>query len=116
MPKILVNYIYNKKTNKYALMDTGYVFADMPIAVMEIEAEYGEIMVVPLDGKNTVVDKQAFLSVHKQFRLVAKEDGSVEEHEQGTPIWLPKDTDVTRLRYLNGKIVMIEFEENGGQE
>lgn len=112
MPQILVNYKYNKKNDTYSLLNNNVVYADMPIAVMELGVEYNDILIVPINKKATVVEKEEYLSKNEKFLLIANEDGSVEEHEEGTAIWLPKDTDISKLRIINGQIVLIEMEEN----
>lgn len=117
MPKILVNYIYNKKTDKYSLLDNDVVFADMPIAVMEMGVEYDEVLIVPVNNQATVVEKEEYLQKNRQFKLVVNEDGSIVENENGTPIYLPKDTDVSKLRFINGQLVLIdENKEKEGNE
>lgn len=112
MPKILVNYIYNKSKDEYELLDNQkYVLADMPIAVMETLDEITTPLVVPIKGVNTVVDRKAYESVHKLFRLAADEKGIVTEAPTGAPVWLPKDTDVSKLRYINNRLVLIDPDE-----
>lgn len=112
MPKILVNYKHNKKTDTYTVLENNVVYADMPIAVMDMYAEYNDILVVPLNNVMTVVDKEEYTKINKQFKLTAYPDGTVKEDSQnGTPIWLPKDTDINMLRVVNGQLVMIEPEK-----
>lgn len=108
MPKILVNFKYNKKKDEYSLFDTDVVYADMPIALMELGAEYEEVLIVPINGQATVVEKGEFLARNKQFHLVADGEMIVEDKERGTPVWLPKDTNLTELRYINGQILKVE--------
>lgn len=108
MPKILVNFKYNKKKDEYSLFDTDVVYADMPIALMELGAEYEEVLIVPIGGQATVVEKSEFLARNKQFFLVADGEMILEDKERGTPVWLPKDTDLTELRYINGQILKVE--------
>lgn len=114
MPKILVNYKYNKKTDTYTVLDNSVVYADMPVAIMDMHVDYEEILVVPINNQNTVVDKNEYLQKHKLFKLKLNEDGSVLEDAKGTPIWLPKDTDISKLKYLNGQLVLVS-EENEGE-
>lgn len=113
MPKILVNYKHNKKTDTYSLYDNDVVFADLPIAVMDMSAEYDDILVVPINKVMTVVDKEEYLKVHKQFKLVADENGIIREDQNGVSIYLPKDTDITKLRFLNGQLVLVSEDEEG---
>lgn len=112
MPKILVNYKLDKKTNTYKVLENDVVYADMPIAVMDMYAEYDDILVVPINNMMTVVDKVEYLKANKQFRLTANEDGSVvEDNEKGTPIWLPRNTDLSKLKVVNGQLVLVEPKE-----
>lgn len=108
MPKILVNFKYNKKKDEYSLFDNDVVYADMPIALMELGAEYEEVLIVPIGGQATVVEKSDFLARNKQFFLVADGEMILEDKERGTPVWLPKDTNITELRYINGQILKVE--------
>lgn len=111
MPKILVNYKLDKKTNTYKLLENDVVYADIPVAVMDMYAEYDDILVVPINNVATVVDKKEYLKINKQFKLTANEDGSIREDENGTPVWLPKDTDISLLRLINGQLVLVEPEK-----
>lgn len=115
MPKILVNYKYNKKTDTYTLIEDDVVFADMPVAIMEMGTDYDDILVVPINGQNTVVDKDEYLAIHKNFKLSVNEDGTVREDVTGTPVWLPKDTDITKLRFINGQLVLVSEEDKEGE-
>ena len=116
MPKILVNYKYNKKTDTYTLLENDVVFADMPIAVMDMGAEYDDILVVPVNNTQMVVDKVEYLKVNKLFTLsVADESGTVIEDPKGALVWLPKDTDITKLRFINGQLVLVSEDEKEGE-
>lgn len=108
MPKILVNFKYNKKKDEYSLLNSDVVYADMPIALMELGAEFEEVLIVPISGQATVVEKSEFLAKNKQFFLVADGEMILENKEQGKAVWLPKDTDISQLRYINGQIVKVE--------
>lgn len=110
MPKIIVNYKYDKKKDEYKVLNYDVIFADMPIAVMEMGSEYEEILVVPIRNVATIVDKKDYLSKNKLFRLKVKEQ-NVFEDANGIPIYLPKDTDVTKLKYINNQIVLCENKE-----
>lgn len=112
MPKILVNYKYNKKNDTYSILEGEVVFADMPVAVMDMGAEYESILVVPMDNVNTVVDKEEYLKVNKLFKLsVADSEGTVVEDPNGAPIYLPKETDISKLKFINGQLVFVDEEE-----
>ena len=115
MPKILVNYTYNKKNDKYTLLlNNEYVFANMPIAEMELGQEFeGDILVVPMNDKATVVDKEEYLAVNKLFHLAINEDGEHlhEEPNGKISLYLPKDTPVDRLVIKNGQLLLEEVSE-----
>ena len=112
MAKILVNYIHNKAKGEYEiLIDSKYVFADMPVAILETESDINVPLVVPIQGAMTVVDKARYELTNKKFKLVSDENGNVFENENGVEIWLPKDTDVTKLRYINNQLVLIDDEQ-----
>ena len=113
MTKILVNYVYNKNNDTYSLVNSDFVFVDLPIAVMDINADYKSILVVPINGQNTVVDKDEYLSKNKLFKLVADKDGNIREDQNGVPTYLPKDTDLTKLMYINGQLVLVEDKKEG---
>ena len=113
MTKILVNYVYNKNNDIYSLVNSDFVFVDLPIAVMDINASYRSILVVPINGQNTVVDKDEYLSKNKLFKLVADKDGNIREDQNGVPTYLPKDTDLTKLMYINGQLVLVEDKKEG---
>ena len=116
MPKILVNYSYNKKKNKYNILESDVVFAELPVALMDMDMDTEDILVVPIQGKNTVVDRKSYLEKHQLFRLTVNEDGTIKEDPNGAPIWLPKETKIPNLRLMNGQLVLIkeeEVEDNG---
>ena len=116
MAKILINYIYNKLTDKYEIQHSPYVFADMKVAVLETEEDIHEPLVVPIRDQMTVVDRAKYEMFNKKFYLVADKEGIVSENPNGVEIWLPKDTDVSKLRYINGRLVMVEPEEEPKKE
>lgn len=108
MPKILVNYNYNKKEDKYTLSNYDVVFADMPLAIMNMGEEYDEILVVPVNNAKVVVDKKEFLKTNKAFYLVSDGELVKEDKKNGVLVYLPKDTDISKLRYIQNQIVMVE--------
>ncbi len=111
MAKILVNYIHNKAKGEYEILsDSKYVFADMPVAILETEDDIKTPLVVPIRGAMTVVDKERYELTNKKFKLVSDENGNVHENENGAEIWLPKNTDISKLRYINNQLVMVEDE------
>ncbi len=112
MPKILVNVKYNKKNNEWSVLpfENG-VFADMPIALMDMGAEYDSIIVVPINKVNHVFDKEEFLSKNKFFSFVVDGENvreAVEGEEAHLAMWLPIDTDISKLRYIQNQLVMVE--------
>lgn len=111
MSKILVNYNFNKSKDKYTILDNDCVFADLPVAVMESEQYIHEPLVVPINNVNTVVDKAVYMSKNKKFKLALDEKGNVIESAQGAEIWLPKDTNVEQLAFVNGQLVKKEIQE-----
>lgn len=110
MSKILVNYNYNKSKDKYTLLDSGVVFADLPVAVLESEQEIVEPLIVPIKNVMTVVEKEPYIAIHKKFKLALDDKGNVVENENGMEVWLPRKTDVSKLAYINGQLVMREEE------
>lgn len=114
MPRIYINYKYNKRKDKFTLLDPSKVFVDLPVAEldlsMDIDLDNDEILVVPIDNKAVVVLKEEYLSVHKLVKI--KIDGeNVIEDPDGTPMYFPKDTDISKLKYIQGNIVMPEIIE-----
>lgn len=116
MAKILVNYIYIKSNDKYEISEGKYVYADMRVAVLDTEIVFAEPLVVPIKGAMTVVDRKTYESYNKIFKLKADNEGKVFESNDGEPIWLPINTDVSLLRFLNGKLVLIDNEETESVE
>ena len=112
MAKILVNYLYHKEKDEFEIQKGPYVFADMKVAVLETEDDVRVPLVVPIQNVMTVVDRSVYEQTNKKFYLAADEDGKVLEHPNGVEIWLPKDTDISKLRFINGRLVMVQPEEN----
>lgn len=110
MARILVNYIYSRSKDEYKILDPECVYADQPYADLETEENIERPLVVPIKGRPTVVDRDKYESIHRIFSLIADEEGNVREDPNGTKIWLPKDTNVDRLKLINGQLVMIPEE------
>lgn len=108
MPKILVNYKYNKKEDSFKVLNYDHIFADIPVAVMEMDTEYDDILVVPIKNIPTIVEKEEYLKIHKKFYLKADENGRLYEAADGHPIYLPKDTKLEELIYINGQILKMD--------
>jgi len=111
MPKIYVNFKHNKKDDSYKILNYGHVFVDMPIAVMDLDVDIEEPLVVPIRNVLTVVEKSEYLKVHKKFLLKFDNNGKVYESPDGYPVYLPKDTDVSKLQYIDGQLVMVDDSE-----
>lgn len=116
MAKILVNYIHNTNTHKDEILEGKHVFADQKVAVLDTEMVIREPLVVPMKDNrtgamvNTVVDREAYSVNNKLFIINADKDGVVYESEVGAEVWLPKDTDVSKLRFKDSRLVMIKEE------
>lgn len=116
MPKICVNFKKNKDNSYKLYTDTGLVYADMPIAIMEMDAEYINPIVVMLDNIPTVVEKEEYEKTNKLFKLKIKEDSTLEEDVNGFEIYLPKDTQVKDLRFIDGQIVKINTSDESSPD
>lgn len=111
MSLIYVNYIYHASRDDYEIIDKGPVLATVKTAILDTEKIIRRPLVVPIDGQDTVVDRFEYEAVHKKFRLSVDDKGFVKEDPNGQyTSWLPKDTDVSKLRVLNGQLVMVEEE------
>lgn len=116
MARILVNYIYNKAKDEFKVLDQDCVYADQRIAVIETEDIINKPLVVPIKGAMTVVDRERYERVNKRFYLAANEQGEVREEPNGAEIWLPKDTDISKLRFINGQLVYQQDEPKENKE
>lgn len=110
MARILVNYIYSKEKDEFKILQQDCVFFDQKVAVLETEEDIKRPLVVPIRGTFTVVDWDRYAVDHKRFYLLADDKGNITEGPNGTEVWLPKDTDVSKLRLVNGQLVMVEEE------
>ena len=110
MARILVNYIYNKLNDEYEISKGNYVFADQRVAVMETEEPIKRPLVVPINNQLTVVDRDRYEQVNKRFYLVADKDGNVSEDVGGAEVWLPKNTDISKLKVRDGQLVLVQEE------
>ena len=116
MARILVNYIYNKSKDEFKILEADCVYADQKVAVLETEEKINRPLVVPIKNQATVVDRDRYEAINKKFYLVADEKGNIFENENGAEVWLPKDTDLSKLRLINGQLVMVENEEKKEEE
>lgn len=110
MAKILVNYIYNKARDEYKILEPDCVYADQKVAILETEEEINRPLVVPIRGNMVVVDRNKYEAVNRKFYLSADKEGNVREDPNGAEIWLPRDTDVSKLRYINNQLVLVQDE------
>ena len=128
--RILVNYMYDAKTNRYEVIRNNVVLADQKWAVLETEAAVNEPLIVPVDlpmppygpggVEKRVVDRATWESQHKLFGLKVKDgipnDSPEKELEETSPRdpkavivkWLPKNTDVSKLVLLNNSILSLK--------
>ena len=115
----LVNYTYDRRKDKYTLLEANFVLADEPNAVLDTNLDIDEPLIVPSVNRfgtvvPTVVDRKTYEERHKKFRFnQVDESGKLEESVNGSiEVYLPRDTDVSKLRHINGQVVLIEEEEN----
>ena len=116
MARVLVNYIYHKDTDTYEILRGSYVFADVSVAVLDTNFDIKKPLVVNIKGNPTIVDRQTYEQANKKFRLEANENGKVFESKNGSEVWLPKDTDISKLRIVNGQLVLVDNEEKKEEE
>lgn len=114
--RILVNYNYDRSEDKYEILKGKYVLADLKTAILDTEMEINEPLVVPIRGIATVVDRASYEAVNRIFKLATDDKGNVVEHEKGQPIWLPKDTDLSKLCVINGQLALKEVKENENEK
>lgn len=110
MALVLVNYIEDKSTNTFTLLPRTCVLATEKVAILNTEIVIKTPLIVPIKGRMTVVDKDAYEAIHKQFCLKVNKDGTLTEDPTGMKVWLPKDTNVSDLRIVDGELVKIEPE------
>ena len=107
MSKILVNYTYNKMKDQYKILDTEYVFSDLPIAVIESEDIINEPLLVNDNGVRMLVDKIEYTSTHTLFKLALDKDGKLVEDMNGVDFWAPMGTKFEDLEYTEqGQVVI----------
>ena len=126
MPKVYVNYM-PQKDGRVKLFE-GVVFVDMPIAV----AEYGKEYYSPIVVQGTLYEEEEFVAMmkkqeetsklkegQKSFKLKVLKNNKVreakeDEIQKGDFIEqiLPTDTDLSKLEYMNGEILLVNDEED----
>jgi desulfoferrodoxin (superoxide reductase-like protein) len=124
MPGILVNYKPNKKNVYVEIKDYGYILADKPIAIAELDQEYEKAIAVDI-GKvfPVIMEERDFIAwqtednkKNKTYRLKFKEDGIHFEEANETDDaslcqeWRgPIGFDISKLVFFNGEILWEEI-------
>lgn len=111
MARVLVNYIYHSDKDEFEVLKGSYVFADIKVAILDTDDLIRKPLVVNIKGNPTIVDREAYELNNKKFKLEANEKGKVFESDKGVEVWLPKDTDIKKLRFINGQLVMVDKED-----
>ena len=78
MPKILKNF-KQTKDGKFQILNYDVVFADANICEVEMDKEYDDLFVFNGIG----YEREEFFKYNKEYKLLIKEDGTVEENENG---------------------------------
>lgn len=116
MAKVLVNWIYDKSKDEYKILNNFYVYADQKVAVLETEEDIDIPLIVPINGALTVVDRTKYEEKNKKFFIATDKSGNVFENPKGVGIWLPKDTDISQLKVINGQLVKVETQQEEPKE
>lgn len=124
MLNIFINYIINKKTNSVKLLPKEVVFVDMPIAIAEYQREYENPIIVTIEKRTYVMEKDEYDELMKrrdnlkEYHLVVeKGTGAVREANNDDDeskiikLNLPKDTDFSEIFFKDGNFIKIEKEE-----
>lgn len=124
MLNIFVNYTINKKTNKVNVLTNEVVFVDMPIAIAEYQREYENPIIVTVEKRNYVMEKEEYDELIKrqeglkEFQLIIEKDtGAVREANETddvskiVKVKLPIDTDFTEIFFRDGNFVKLEKEK-----
>ena len=119
-----MNYTINK-TNKVKLLTDEVVFVDMPIAIAEYQREYENPIIVTVEKRNYVMEKEEYDELIKkrqeglkEFQLIIEKDtGAVREANETddvskiVKVKLPIDTDFTEIFFRDGNFVKLEKEK-----
>lgn len=113
MARILVNWFYNEQKDEYIILDkNSVVYADMDVAVLNTNETIGRALIVPIRGENVVVDREKYESLYKFLRYRVDKDGNViEDPKSENATWIPRNTDISKLKIVNGMLVLLEEEE-----
>lgn len=122
MPKILLNFKVSKKTGQITLKYDEPVFADLPICVADYDVEYTAPVIVNIPDQipivmekehyNALVTNASLKEHEKMFVFKLNDDGTlVEDPEGDIKRVLPKDTDISKLKFVNGEVVWLDEKE-----
>lgn len=119
--KIFVNYVYDATTNKFQIVNFGgVVLATEKVAIRDTEIKIKEPLVVEVENSfPIVVDRESYEKNHRVFNLKENDDGTfdeVDENEAEIRCWFTKDTDVKKLKRINGRIAMVDFEKRNQEK
>lgn len=118
MPKILINYKI-KRDNTLEIKNYGAIFSDMPIAIADYDYDYEDPVLANAGLNYPIVMEKAELLKQlkgkqelKKFKFKVNEDTTVKETtgKADVTVELPKDTDISKLRYMNEQIVLLDEE------
>lgn len=110
MARVLRNWFYDRKKDEYRVSEQDVVYADQKVAILETEEEIGRPLVLLINNETVIIDRDSYEVNHKKFCLTQNEYGKAVESPNGDEYWLPKDTDVSKLRFINGQLVMVDDE------
>lgn len=114
--KIFVNYFYDANADRFHILKSqNYVLATEDVAILDTNMVVKEPLVVPTDGPfPIIVDREPYEKNNRLFCLKINDDGTLTEVKEGkfnVKTWFSKDTDVSKLRFVNGQIIMIDDEK-----
>lgn len=117
MPQILVNY-KKRKDNSIIVIKDSVVYADMPIAQMDLYEEIENPYIYETGFTfPRVIDKTEFFKNNKEFYIKLGEPDEYgqkiieDEDKKSKPLFLPIDTKLEELRFVNGQVLKIDFKE-----
>ncbi len=133
MPLILVNFELKKETIPNTMIHYctikayKHVYADMPVAAVQLDKKYDKPVALMRPGAITSIieEEEAFRILaedaknNRDFKLVVNPDSTVRlatEDDKPEDILerrFPKNTDISKLIFFNNEILMMEIEETG---
>lgn len=111
MSRILVNYDYNRMRDSYTILNSGMVYADLPVAIVKTEDFINEPILIIENGESVLVDKATYLLTHKCFKVAVNEKGELIESQFGNNFFTSLDVNFEDLELKNGQIVVKEKEK-----